>query len=236
VGYAWAVGQPLLMFAVLYTVLTQVLPYGDDTPHYGINLLLGIALFTFFSDATGQSLTCLVNKGQILRKIPFPPIALPLSSVINSAYVYALSMVVVSGFIFAEGIAPDAEWLELIPLFAFLLVFTAGVGMLLSLLFVLIRDVREIWTVITRLLFFTTPIFYPIEAAPESLQQVIMLNPLAVTVVEARHVLIDPGAPSAADAAGGPGLLALSLTIAGGLAALGFWLYATRARRLVERT
>ena len=122
------------------------------------------------------------------------------------------------------------------PLYAFLLVFTAGVAMLLSLLYVVIRDVQQIWVVITRLLFFVTPIFYPIELAPEGLQRVLMLNPLAVVVVQARHVLTDSSAPSAAEAAGGAGWLWLSMTVAAGTAILGFWLYRTRARRLVERT
>jgi ABC-type polysaccharide/polyol phosphate transport system ATPase subunit/ABC-type polysaccharide/polyol phosphate export permease len=236
VGYAWAVGQPLLIFAVLYAVWTQVFSFGDDVPHYGINLLLGIALFTFFSEASGHALTCLVAKGTILRKIPFPPIALPIASVINSAYLYGLSLLVVFGFILASGIAPEPEWLALIPLLLFLLVFTSGVAMLLSLLYVLIRDVREIWVVVTRLLFFLTPIFYPIERAPESLQQLLMLNPLAIVIVQSRHILTDSDAPSASEAAGGPEWLALSLALSMGLAALGFWLYATRARRLVERT
>jgi ABC-type polysaccharide/polyol phosphate transport system ATPase subunit/ABC-type polysaccharide/polyol phosphate export permease len=235
VGYAWAVMQPLLIFAVLYVIWTQIFSFRDDTPHYAINLLLGLALFTFFSEACGHALTCLVTKGSILRKIPFPPIALPLASVLNSAYVYGLSLVVVLGFILASGIPPEPDWLEVVPLFLLLGVFTGGVAMLLSLLYVVIRDIQQIWVVVTRLLFFATPIFYPVEIVPEGLRHILMLNPLAVMIVQSQHVLTDSG-PSAADAAGGPGLLALSVTVAIGSAVAGFWLYRAKARRLIERT
>lgn len=236
VGYAWSVAQPLLIFAVLYVIWTQIFTTHDDTPYYAINLLLGIALFTFFSEACGHALPCLVTKGGMLRKIPFPPVALPLSSVMNSAYVYGLSLIVVFGFILASGITPEPDWLEVIPLFLYLGVFTAGVAMLLSLLFVVIRDVQQIWVVVTRLLFFATPIFYPIEAVPESLRHIMMLNPLAVMIVQSRHILTDSSAPTALDAAGGPGWLALSMAAAGATAVVGFWLYRTKARRLIERT
>jgi ABC-2 type transport system permease protein len=235
VGYVWALAQPLLMFAVLYTVWTKVLQRGGTTPHYGLNLLLGIAMFTFFSEATGHSLTCLVSKGSMLLKIPFPPVSLPIASVLNSSFVYGLSLVVVVGFVLASGISPAVAWLELVPMFVLLLTFTAGVCMLLSLIYAVVRDVQQIWLVVVRLLFFATPVFYPIELAPAGLRHLLMLSPLAVAIVQARHVLVDPASPTAAQAAGGMGWVALTLVLTAALAAAGLWLYQTKARRLIER-
>ncbi len=168
-------------------------------------------MFQFFSDATGQALPSLESKGSMLRRIPFPPVAVPLSSVLTSSFVYGLSLVIVFGFILASGISPTPAWLELIPLVLLLLTFTAGAGMVLSLIYVPIRDVQQIWLVAIRLLFFLTPVAYPIELAPEGLQRVLMLNPLAVVIVEARHALIDSSAPTAAEAAGGGWLAGRSL-------------------------
>jgi ABC-2 type transport system permease protein len=107
--------------------------------------------------------------------------------------------------------------------------------MVLSLIYVPIRDVEQVWLVAVRLLFFLTPVAYPIELAPEGLQRILMLNPLAVVIVEARHALIDPSAPTAAEAAGGVGWLVIPLAFSAALVAAGLWLYQTRGRLLAER-
>jgi ABC-type polysaccharide/polyol phosphate transport system ATPase subunit/ABC-type polysaccharide/polyol phosphate export permease len=234
VGYVWALAQPLLMFAVLYVVWAEIVKVGSNAAHYELTLLLAIAVFTFFTEATAHSLPVLVSKGAMLKKIPFPPIALPLASVVTSAFVHGLGIMIVLGFILASGLTPAASWLELIPLLALLVGFTAGTAMMLSLIYVPVRDVQQIWMVIARLLFFLTPIFYPIEAAPQGLQQILMVNPIAVVIVQARHAVIDPSAPGAL-AAGGAPAIALSLAFSGALVAAGLYLYHTRARRLAER-
>ena len=235
VGYVWSLVQPLLLFLVLWLVWAELFNPGDDVPNYELTLLMGIALYTFFSEATGHALGSLVAKGGMLRKIPFPPLALPLSSVLTSFYVYGLTLVIVLGFIFASGIAPSLRWLEMVPVLLLLVVFTVGVALLLSFLFVTIRDVQQIWVVVLRLMFFMTPIFYPIELAPEGLQEILMLNPLAVVTVQARHAMLDPSAPTALEAGGGPAF-AGALLITGAIVAAGLLLYRTRARQMVERT
>jgi ABC-type polysaccharide/polyol phosphate export permease len=170
----------------------------------------------------------------MLRKIPFSPLALPVSSVLTSFYVYGLTLLIAIGFILVGGIAPRPDWLEMLPLLGLLLVFTVGVSLLLALLYVFIRDVQQIWTVLLRLLFFLTPVFYPIEFAPDGLEEILMLNPLAVVCVQARHVLVDPSAPSALDVAG-PVAFTASLAILAALVAAGLLLYRSQARRVAER-
>jgi len=110
-----------------------------------------------------------------------------------------------------------------------------GVSMLLSLIYVPVRDVQQIWVVFARMLFFLTPVFYPIELAPAGLQRFLILNPLALVIVQSRHALIDPSAPTALDAAGGVGWVAVSLAFIVVIVAAGLWLYHRYARRLVER-
>jgi ABC-type polysaccharide/polyol phosphate transport system ATPase subunit/ABC-type polysaccharide/polyol phosphate export permease len=234
IGYVWALAQPLMLFAVLYLVWATLFKPGIRVPHYELNLLLGIALFTFFSEATGHALKSLVSKGTMLRKIPFSPLALPLSSVLTSSFVYGMSLVAVLAFAFASGVGPGPSWLEMVPVLALLLVFTLGVALVLSLLYVGIRDVEQVWVVFTRLLFFVTPIFYPIELAPHHLGQLLMLNPLAVVAVQTRHALLDPGAPSALEAAGAP-VLAASVAFTAAVLGGGILLYRRQARRLAER-
>lgn len=235
IGYVWALVQPLLMYLVLYLIWTRVIHTGTNVSDYRLKLLLGLALFTFFTEATGHALPALVTKGSMLRKVPFPPLAVPLSSVLTSAFVYGLSLIIVVGFILFSGISPTAAWLEMIPLLALLVVFTVGVGLALSLLYVGLRDIQPIWVVVSRLLFFLTPVFYPVEIASRGLQHVLMLNPLAVVIEQARHVMIDPAAPTAAAAAGGTLLLAVPIVGSIALVVAGILVYRSRARRLVER-
>jgi ABC-type polysaccharide/polyol phosphate transport system ATPase subunit/ABC-type polysaccharide/polyol phosphate export permease len=234
IGYLWSLGQPLLLYLVLYFVWSKLFRPSAHEPHYQLTLLLGIALFTFFGDATGHALASLVSKGTMLRKIPFPPIALPLSSVLTSMFVYGLTLVIVVGFIFVSGITPTVRWLEMLPALALLFVFTVGLALVLSLLYVGIRDVQPIWVVTTRLLFFLTPVYYPIEQAPGDLKRILMLNPLADVIVQARHTLIDPTAPSAASAAG-PLPFAFAIAFSCVLLGAGVWMYHAKGRDAAER-
>jgi ABC-2 type transport system permease protein len=196
---------------------------------------MGIALFTFFSEATGHALTSLVNKGGMLRKIPFPPVVLPLSSVLTSFYVYGFTLIIVIGFVFISGIAPSLRWLEMVPALVLLIVFAIAVALLLAFLYVDIRDVQQIWEVALRLMFFVTPVFYPIELAPEGLQEILMLNPLAVVTVQARHAMLDPSAPTALEAGGAP-VIAAALALTAAIMAAGLLLYRTRGHEVAERT
>ncbi len=234
VGYVWSLIQPLLLFLVMWFVWTELFPHTTDVPYYDVMLLLGIALFTFFSEATGAALTSLVSKGDMLRKIPFPPVTLPLSSVLTSFYVYSFTLVIVLGFMFVNGITPSFRWLEMIPVMMLLLVFTVGLALLLSFLYVGIRDVEQVWVVVQRMMFFITPVFFPIEFAPAGLQEVLMLNPLAVVTVQARHALLDPAAPTALEA-GGPVMIAGAFLITGAIVAAGLFLYRKRVHLVAER-
>jgi ABC-type polysaccharide/polyol phosphate transport system ATPase subunit/ABC-type polysaccharide/polyol phosphate export permease len=234
VGYVWALAQPLLWFAVLYLVWTEIFDVQSQIENFKLGLLVAIALFSFFTEATGHALGSLVGKGTMLRKIPFPAIALPMSSVLTSCIVYACALVIVFGFILASGVTPTLLWLEMIPLLAFLLAFTLGMSLVLSVLYVGIRDVEQVWVVTCRLLFFLTPVFYSISLVPGALQKVMMLNPLAVVCVQARYALVAPNSQSAVDAAGvlpvAGSVFVVAAVLGGGL-----WLYRQQSGRVAER-
>ena len=105
---------------------------------------------------------------------------------------------------------------------------------MLSLLYVSIRDVQPIWVVVLRLLFFLTPVFYPIQLAPRGLRHVLMLNPLATVTVQSRHVLIDPSSPTALQASG-PVVFAIAMALTVASLAVGLELYRRQSPRVAER-
>ena len=155
-------------------------------------------LWSYFAEATGQSLQSLVQRDNLLRKVRFPAAAIPLSVALTSGFNLVLNLCVVVFFVAISGIGPTPSWLELLPLLVALFVITASVSILLSVLYVPFRDMAPIWEVATQMLFWGTPIIYVIETAPESVRKLLMMNPIAVIIEQVRHAVVDPSAPSAA--------------------------------------
>ena len=234
-GYLWSLMRPLMLFGVLYVVFTHVVRFGGDIEHYPLKLLLAIVMWSYFSEVTGQSVSSLVQREGLLRKVPFPPAVIPLSVVLTGAFNFGLNLCVVLVFVAVTGIAPAVAWLELLPLVVLLLVLAAAVSMLLAVLYVPFRDMAPIWEVVTQMLFWGTPIIYVIETAPESVRDLLLMNPLAAIIEQARHAVIDPSAPSAAAAAGGTVRLLIPLAITAAVLTVSVVLYRRAASTLAER-
>ena len=233
-GYLWQLFRPLLLFGVLFVVFTEFVKINAGVDFFPAMLLSGIVVYTFFSDATSSAVTSVVDRENLVRKIEFPRLVVPLAVVLTAAFNFALNMLAVLVFMFATGVTPRLSWL-LVPLcLAALLVLTVGVAMLLSALYPRFRDLRPIWEVLTQVLFYGSPILYAIEVIPANLREIVMLNPLAAIIQQTRHWLIDPGAPTASQAAGGWELLLVPATIVVGIFVLGVWVFGREAPRIAE--
>jgi ABC-type polysaccharide/polyol phosphate transport system ATPase subunit/ABC-type polysaccharide/polyol phosphate export permease len=234
-GYLWSLLRPLMMFGVLFFVLTRILAVGDGVRHYPLYLFTALVLWTFFSEATSTAVTCLVDDRSLLRKARFPRLAVPLSAVVSALINLGLNLVAVFVFILASGVEIRVAWLELPLLVLFLLVFATGIGTLLSALYARYRDVRQIWAVALQMLFYVSPVLYVSTRFPANVRSVLAANPLAVVFTQARHALVDPGAPSAAAVVGGRAMLLVPLAITGATLAAGLWLFRREAPRMAER-
>ncbi|MCW3007899.1 MAG: type transporter [Solirubrobacterales bacterium] len=237
-GYAWQVMRPLLLFGVLYILFTQVIDVGTDTPLYGVALLLGLVLYTFLSEATGAAVSSVVDRENLVRKIEFPRLAVPLSVVLTALFNLGLNLGVVVVFLLASGGSVRWSWLEMIPLIVLLAILASGLAMLLSALFVRARDVKPIWDVVLQILFYGTPIFYTIEtvqsSAPTWVAKALMLNPFAAILQQARHAVVDPEYVSASSAIGPAWRLIIPLAIVFGVFGLGYAVFRRAAPRLAE--
>jgi ABC-2 type transport system permease protein len=233
-GYVWSLIRPLLLFAVLLFVFTKILRVGSDVPNYPVLLLLGIVLYQFFSETTQAAVTSVVGQEAVVRKTQFPRMVIPLAVVLTGAFNTGLNLIVVMVFILAWGVDPTWTWL-LFPLaLLLLLIFTTAVAMLLSALYVRFRDVAIIWSVVSTVLFYGTPILYPIEVVPEQYRDLILLNPLAPIFEQIRVWVIDPSAPTAVDAAGGAADLIPAAIIFVGACVLGIRIFTREAPRIAE--
>jgi ABC-2 type transport system permease protein len=160
---------------------------------------------------------------------------IPLSSVVTSMLNLAANLVAVFVFILIDGVEPRASWLLLPLLLIPLILFTAGVSMILSSLYVSYRDVQPIWAVFTQLLFYGTPILYVIDVVPGKWQELLMANPLASMLEQGRKWLIDPSAPAFTEAIGGFPFWLVPVTIVVVVCAFGLWLFNHEAPKIAER-
>lgn len=236
-GYLWSLMRPLMLFAILYFVFSQIVRIGGGVEHYPIVLLIGVVLFSYFAEVTGDCVSSVVDREQLVRKVSFPRMVVPLSVAVSASFNLALNLVVVAAFVVASGIEPRLSWL-LVPIpVVLLVVLSTGTGMLLSALYVPFRDVRPIWDVVAQGLFYATPIFFTIEFVlrySETLGRVAMANPLAAIVVETRHLILGPDIMGAAEASGGAAMLLVPLGALAALAVLGFYVFNRMAPRVAE--
>ena len=235
-GYLWQLMRPLLLFGVLYAVFTQFVKLGAGIDFYPAILLTGIVLFTFFSDATARSVTAVLDRENLVRKIEFPRLVVPLAVILIAYFNLVLNLLAVLVFVLLTGVDVRVEWLALPLLLLPLGMFAGGLAMLLSALYVRFRDVQPIWEVVLQVAFYGSPILYVLDQLPSVQLQhlVIWFNPLATILVQSRHSLIDENAPNSWDAAGGIVYLLIPGAIVVGVCVLGFWVFNREAPRIAE--
>lgn len=233
-GYLWTLIRPLLLFGVIYVVFTEIVRFGGDVEHYPVYLLTSIVLFGFFSEATSRGVTSLVARENLLRKIRFPRLVIPLSVALAALFNLLANMVAVFIFVFISGIEPRPDWIQMPLLIAMLVVLATGVTMLVSALYVRYRDMEPIWEVALQLLFYASPILYVITFVPEDFRKLAASNPIATILTQMRHALIDENAPTAPTVLGGWVELMIPVAIVLAIFAVGFWIFFRETPRIAE--
>ena len=234
-GYFWQLMRPLLLFGVYYVVFTQFVPINEDVKFYPPMLLTSIMLYQFWAEATSGSVRSVVDRENLVRKIHFPRIVIPLTVNLAALLNLAVNLVAVLVFIALSQVPLRWSWLWALPLLLLLTAFAFGLSLLLSALFVKYRDVAPIWDVITMAAFYATPILYVIELVQiDWARQLIMYNPLAVIIQQLRHAVFDPSVPSAVEQIGGYAKLMVPLGIVAGVCVLGLWVFNRAAPDVAE--
>ena len=241
-GYLWQLIRPLLLFLVLYVFFTKVaqigVGQGPSEQYDGAQLLGSIVLFTFFSEATVTAVRSVVDSEALVRKIQFPRMVIPLSTVLLACFNLGLNLIVVLLFAVIGGVRPMLTWLEVFPIIGLLIVLATGIAMLLSAGFVYFRDIQPIWEVVSQVIFYASPIIIPIATVKAkisaSLLHLYMLNPLAVIFQQFRHAFITHATPSAGALLGSQIQIAEPVAIVVVIFILGFWVFNRTAPRVAE--
>jgi len=226
---------PLLLFAVLLVVFTQIFKLGSEVPHYEVQLLFNIVLFSLFQEATSGAVGSVVSQEGIVRKTQFPRLVIPLSVVLTAIFTLGLNMIVVVVFMLAFGVTPMWTWLLFPVILVPLLVFSTALAMLLSALNVRFRDVGIIWVVIATALNYGTPIIYPLEIVQGTLKQIVLANPLTPIFHQADIWMVNPQAESVRAAVDGPLPLLVGALIYVAVCVAGVWVFKREAPRIAEQ-
>jgi ABC-2 type transport system permease protein len=227
-GYVWSVAKPLGLFAVLWVVFGRFFKLGTTFDQYPLYLLIGIVLWTFFNDAATLGMWSLVSRSSILRKLSFPRLIIPLSATTVALLTFGVNLVALSAFIGISQAAPRWGWFLIPLLLAELYAFTIGVALVLATLFVRFRDVAQVWELVAQLMFYASPIIYPLGFLPPWARSVAMLSPFTQVMQDIRIIVIDRSPPGAILTA--PDVLSTAgrlfpIAIAGLVLAFGLWLF-----------
>lgn len=191
-GFVWVLLKPFLIFGILLMVFSAVFKIQDND--YPLNLLLGLLLYSYFSEATLRGIVSLTEKSSIILKVSFPKTIAIFTSVVNSFISFFFGFLVFIGFwLWRE---PNGTLLGIPGFLLLVAVLTAliiGVNFFLSIIYTKLRDLLSIWEVWLQLMLYLCPIIYPLSLVPDRYQSVFLLNPLAAIISQAQKLLIAGG-------------------------------------------
>lgn len=196
-GFIWSFAHPLMMLAV-YTFVFGVVfkarwgieAFEDNRAAFPLIMFCGMAVFNVFSESVNTSTSVVVNNPGYVKKVVFPLELLPLCNVLT-ALVFGLAWFVLLLLGIMVFLQQSSWTMLLLPLTLLpLLLISAGVSFLVASLGVYLRDVQQLVAILTQMLFFMTPIFYPISVVPEKLRWILEINPLSSVVEQTRRIFL----------------------------------------------
>ena len=228
IGAAWAIIQPLAMMLPFWIFFGKLAKVPSDDIPYPLFAFAGLIPWQLFSFSLTESANSLVNNKNLITKIYFPRIIVPLAAVavglVDFVVAFGVLLLMLGGYLATGAIPPPGAAVLLLPAFVALAVLTAlGVGLWLSALNVRYRDVRYTLGFLAQFWLLVTPVAYPASLAPERWRWLFGLNPMSGVVEGFRWALLDGPPP-------GP-LLAVALLMVAALLASGWWYF-----RQTERT
>jgi lipopolysaccharide transport system permease protein len=193
-GAAWTLLNPLSMITVYTVIFSQImrakLPGVDSTFAYSIYLCSGVLTWGLFAEITGRSQNVFLENANLLKKLSFPRLCLPVIVVGSAGLNFTIIFGLFTTFLVFSGNFPGQVYIAIIPVLAIQIGFSIGLGMVLGVLNVFFRDVGQLFGVVLQFWFWLTPIVYPVTILPESLQSLIALNPMASLMAAYQKILV----------------------------------------------
>ena len=187
-GFLWTLLYPLMHFCVLYVIFSDWMKSIQNFPLY---MLIGMCLWRLFSATTGASILSIIRYRSFVKSIAFPKECIVYASILAVAFSSVLELIILIIFCsIIKGFISIYIFL-LIPIFLLTLYLTIGISLLLALIGVYFLDMFRIWSILTSMGFFLTPIFYSLEMLSPVKRTIILLNPMTHIIKASREILLD---------------------------------------------
>lgn len=181
-GAIWTVLQPLsmiLIYTIIFAELMKPSLPGHQTKFaYSIYLCSGVLTWGFFSDLLMGAVGIFISNSNILKKIAFPKLCLPITLVLTNLINFGIIMLIFLLFLLLVGHFSVLPTLAAIPVILILIAFTSGLGILLGTINVFYRDVEKLTGIILNFWFWLTPIVYSAKTLPEFAKKILIFNPI----------------------------------------------------------
>lgn len=192
-GYLWSFLHPLMMLAVLWAFFSQRV--GQSVPHYPVYLLIGLVQFTHFSKTTSSAMRVLHRMRNLAVNVIFPKDVLVYSALLADLPEFVISMTLTAVLAVISGVPPSWALLA-VPLVMLLqLTLVLWWSLVLSMMFVFVRDLDHLFEVGMRILFFITPVFFGLDMLSPGVRRFALLNPLAHVIGYTRTVVLEGRLP-----------------------------------------
>jgi len=193
-GTTWAVINPLALVFIYTVVFSRLmrarLPDVENTVGYGIYLCSGILCWSAFTEIATRCQNVFLENANLIRKMSFPRICLPLIVVISATISYTIMLLIILVFLVLTKSSIGIALLAILPLLLLQTFLATGLGMILGVLNVFFRDVGQLFGIVFQFWFWFTPIVYPLSILPERIQTLIGLNPLTPLVVAYQGIFV----------------------------------------------
>lgn len=186
-GVLWSLIAPFLLAVVLYLVFRNVFNFIEN---FALYVLVGVFVFRFFSVATSVGMHSVIGKAHLVTKTNLERSLLPLATTLSYAISSLIEFAILIPILLLFGSKVSFVILLLPLLHVIYTIFIYGLNLFLSAIMVHFRDLNQMWEVITNVLFFASPIVYPISIIPESYRSIYMLNPISAIIELYRGVMI----------------------------------------------
>lgn len=193
-GAAWNVLNPLAMITVYTVIFSQImrakLPGVDTSFGYGIYLCAGLLVWGYFSEIVLRAQNVFIENANLLKKINFPRLSLVIIIILSASLNFSIVFGLFTVFLIISGNFPGIVYIAIFPVLALMIMFAVGLGLILGVLNVFFRDVGQFFGILLQFWFWLTPIVYPIEVVPPSIQRFLAYNPMSSVIQASQEILV----------------------------------------------